>query len=287
MAQRGGTTPSYTSPGGGSAPVAYTTWQGTTVQRRPFVGRRMALLIAPERTVQREVIERVLGAVDRAWEWYGDYFDRQPTLHKAHAGKATIAEVTGGRAAANFTGIELEPDTMSRLLTEAARDRYNQATFFVMGRIFWYAGAALGKIPAMELGFAYVHRFHAMEAAGLTGAPWDDNLDFDNYKRSVVVGMLDRYLADPSLNWQNTLAADKAPSNPQGWGAGELAAAFFHRIRRDHGNESYRRFWRVMMDAPKAETPRDCAARFVQVARATTGTDYRPLLRDMSLPTVF
>ena len=176
---------------------------------------------------------------------------------------------------------------MTLLLSEAARDRYNQATFFVMARNFWFYDVPLGKIAAFELGFAHVHRFHSMDGAGLTGAPWDDNLDFDHYRHSIVIDMLNRYVADRTLTWENTLAANKAPDNPNGWGAGELAAGFFHRVCRDHGQAGYRRFWRMMLDAPKAETPKESATRFVQIARLATGADYRGLFKDASLPLVY
>ena len=33
---------------------------------------------------------------------------------------------------------------------------------------------------------------------------------------------------------------------------------------RDHGQKGYRRFWRMMQDAPKAITPRGSATRFVR-----------------------
>jgi hypothetical protein len=269
-------------------PVAYTTFAKKSVQLRPFVGRNVALLVDPARSVDRVVTDRVLSAVDRAWDWYRGYFGRAPTAYGTHAGKMTVAEVAdGGSAYTGFAGIELRSDTMTRLLTEAVRDRYNQAPFYFLGNNFWSFDDPLGRIPPFAGGFSHVHRFHCMEALGLTGAPWDENIDFDHYRHSIIIDMLTRYLADRTLTWENTLAANKAPANPHGWVAADLAAAFFHRIRRDHGHAGYRRFWQFMTDAPKAATPRDSAARFVQVARAATGEDYRTLLRDPSLPIVY
>ena len=118
------------------------------------------------------------------------------------------------------------------------------------------------------------------------GGPWDDKLDFDGFRHSILIDMLDRYLADRKLTWENTLAVNKAPPYPYGWTADHLAAAFFHRIRRDHGHAGYRRFWQLMANAPKSSTPRDSACRFVQVARMSTGQDYRDLMRDTTLPLI-
>jgi serralysin len=276
---------------GQPAAVGYTTFDRKPVQLRPFVGRNIALLLDPARVTDRVVIDRILSAVDRAWDWYRGYFGRAPATSSTYAGKTTIAEVSGTCGAAcgllGYTGIEISSETMNRLLIEANQDRYNQAVFYELGRNFWFFADQLQAMPkgAFTTGFAHVHRFYAMEAAGIVGAPWDDNLDFDGFRHAILVELLDRYLADSSLSWQNTIGVDKLPSGSPDWMSGaHLGAAFFHRIRRDHGHLGYRRFWQLMAMAPKAATPKDAAARFVQVARAATGEDYRALLRDMSLP---
>jgi len=277
-------------------PVAYRPFGDAPVlQLRPYVGRNVALLLDPARSPERIVTDRVVSAIDRAWDWYRDFFGRTPVTNRTHAGKSTIAEVEpncgAGCGLIASTGIQLSSATMSRLLMEATQDRYNQAIFYELGRNFFFfadplrAMAPFANGGVFVTGFAHVHRFYSMDAAGVTGAPWDDNLDFDAFRYFILVELLDLYLADKTLTWENTLSVDKVPKNPYYWISGaHLAAAFFHRIRRDHGLAGYRRFWQLMATAPKASTARDSAARFVQVARAATGEDYRSLLRDMSLP---
>jgi serralysin len=278
------------------APIAYKPFgDAPLVQLRPYVGRNVALLLNPARTTERIVTDRVVAAIDRAWDWYRSFFGRSPSNYRIHAGKATIAEVEASCGAGcgfiGNTGIEIAAPTMTRLLVEASQDRYNQAVFYELGRNFFFCTDALGAMApfanggVLVTGFAHIHRFYSMDAAGLTGAPWDDNLDFDGFRYFVLVELLDLYLADKTLTWENTLAVDKVPKNPHYWiSAAHLAAAFFHRIRRDHGYVGYRRFWELMAKAPKANTPRDSATRFVQVARAATGEDYRDLFRDQTLP---
>ncbi|MBM3530805.1 MAG: hypothetical protein FJX62_22230 [Alphaproteobacteria bacterium] len=271
----------------GPAPVAYRSINGKDLKLRPFVGRRTALLIDPARPVDRASVERILAAFDRGWEWYLAFFEVDVSLKKQHAGKLTIAEVADQGFIYGAGGIEILPSSTTLLLNEAAHDRYNQSAFYCMGLNCWGSGKPLGIIDAFLFGFADVHRFHCMEGAGITGAPWDVDLDFDHYRHSILIDLLDRYLADQSLNWQNTLAAGKAPVNPRGWGANELAGAFYYRIRRDHGRAGYRRFWKMMLDAPKAETPKECASRFVQIARTATGEDYRWMFKDQTLQLVY
>lgn len=276
--------------------VPYKTFVGATIEVRVYPGRNVALMLDPNRVTDVTIVENILKAIDAAWDWYRDYFGRAPTPVSIYEGKTTIAENAQDPAAAargrpGQTGIEMGPGSMSRLLIEAAQDRYNQAVFYELGRNFWFYGDQLGAIRApviggvFNTGFATVNRFYAMEAAGVVGAPWDDNIDFDTFRHLSLVDILDRYIADPKLNWQNTLEANKAPPGLPSWMAGyHLAGAFFHCIRRDYGLAGYRRFWQLMASAPKAETPRDACARFVQVAYAATKHDYRDLFRDRSLP---
>ena len=173
---------------------------------------------------------------------------------------------------------------MTRLLDEAAGDRYDQAVFYELGRNFWFFDGQLGRIPSLTTGFAIANRFYAMETSGLVGAPWSGSVGFDTFRYSILVELLDRYLSDTTLTWQTTLVQNKAPANPHGWNGNDLAAAFYHKIRADHGDAGYRRFWQLMKGAPHAGSPRDSIARFVQIARAASGKDYRALMKDMSLP---
>lgn len=278
--------------------VTYTTFVGKPIQVRAYLGRNIALLLNPGRVTDGELAYNVVDALDAGWDWYRDMFGRAPTPVSTGTveGRSTIAEnaqdpAAYARGRVGQTGIEMGPSTMSRLLIEAAQDRYNQAIFYEFGRNFWFFDAQLGAIPApvvggvFTTGFATVNRFYAMEAKGLAGAPWDDAIDFDRFRYLSLIDTVDRYLADPKLNWQNTVAVNRAAAPPHDWIEGyHLAAGFFHRIRRDHGFAGYRRFWQLMAKAPKAATPRDVVINFVRIAHAATGQDYRELMRDRSLP---
>jgi hypothetical protein len=274
-----------------SAPVKYQSMQGEALLLRPFTGRRVALLLNPARSVDRVAVDRLLSAIDRAWEWYYGFFGRAPTPWNTYAGKATVADVakTCGAACGNMgsTGIEISPSSMDFLLTEAAQNRYGQSIFYELGRNFWFYGVPLGRMSAFITGFAHVHRFHAMAACSLVGGPFN-GYDFQVYRNAMLIELLDIYQGDKTLTWKSTLAADKCPPNRYGWVTADfLGAALFEKIYLDHGEAKYRDFWRRMMTAPRAESPRDSAARFVQVAHAATGADYRGLMKDDSLPLEF
>ncbi|MBM3530804.1 MAG: hypothetical protein FJX62_22225 [Alphaproteobacteria bacterium] len=262
-----------------------------------YTGRNIVLMLDSGRATDSEIAIRVVNAIDAAWDWYRDMFGRAPAANNLFEGRTIIAENAQDPAAAargrvGQTGIEMGPDSMHRLLIEAGQDRYNQAVFYELGRNFWFFNEQLGAgMPApvvggvFTTGFATVNRFYSMESKGIVGAPWDDKIDFDRFRYISLIDTVDRYLADPKLNWENTVALNKPAPGPHGWIAGyHLAAGFLHRIRRDHGFAGYRQFWQLMARAPKAATPREVAANFVRVAHTATRQDYRDLLRDKTLP---
>jgi hypothetical protein len=269
------------------APVAYQAFNKQQLQLRPFAGRNVVLLLSPDRQPMQVAVDRVLAAVDRGWDWYKDMFGRAPTPYWQHGGKATIAEVPetcgAGCGQTGYTGIEMQPKYADLLLEQAARDRYNQLLFYELGRNFFFFRAPLGQLSALITGFAHVNRFYCMDAIGAIGGPWGDGLDWEVSRHDVLVDLLDRYLADPKLTWRNTIAEAKAPENPRKWDGAAFAGSLYYKIRRDHGSAGYRRFWKLMAGAAYAETPQQSVERFVQIARAATGEDYRTLLRDTSL----
>lgn len=257
------------------------------LQLRAFVGRNVVLLLAPERQPAQIVIDRMLSAADRGWDWYKDMFGRAPTPSSLHEGKATIAEVPdtcgAGCGLTGFTGIEMLPKYADLMLDQAVHDRYNQLVFYEFGRNFFFFREPLGRLDALITGFAHVNRFYCMDAIGVIGGARGDGLDWEVYRHDVLVDLLDRYVADPKLTWRNTIAEYKAPENPRKWDGAAFAGSLYYKIRRDDGSAGYRRFWKLMMGAPKAESPQESVERFVQIARAATGKDYRGLLRDSSL----
>jgi hypothetical protein len=151
--------------------VAYQTFSKKQLQLRPFVGRNVVLLLAPERQPAQIVIDRVLSAADRGWDWYKDMFGRAPTPSSMHEGKATIAEVPdtcgAGCGLMGFTGIEMLPKYADLMLDQAVHDRYNQLMFYEFGRNFFFFREPLGRLDAFITGFAHVNRFYCMDAIGV------------------------------------------------------------------------------------------------------------------------
>ena len=90
--------------------------------------------------------------------------------------------------------------------------------------------------------------------------------------------MVDLYVADPTLNWENTLKRNRAPANPLGLGGNDLFASFCFRLCRDHGGPKYAaRLWHAVGKRPVATTTQEAIDNFVVAASVAADKDLAPL----------
>ena len=123
-----------------------------------------------------------------------------------------------------------------------------------------------------------------MELAGLSGGPYNQALDFQTFKNSILFDLLNSYQADSSLNWQNTLAIGVAPANTYGWSGGDLAGAMFYRLFYENGIVAYQAFYDALVALPHAVTAPDAVNNFIQAAHTATGQDYSYLFCKSACP---
>jgi hypothetical protein len=137
-----------------------------------------------------------------------------------------------------------------------------------MGINFWFYGSQLGykaNDPVFR-GYAVFMRFMAMEATGVSGAPFR-NWSFMTF-RSNVEKLIDSYMADPSLTWANTLGVGKGIENSE-LEATDLFASFCFRLRRDYGGEAFvKKIWVEAGKRPAAATTQDAVDNFFLAACA-------------------
>lgn len=175
--------------------VAYRTFNDADVFRIPFLGRRMALL-ADRSDLDAETAGKILGALDRAADFYAKATGCEPEPNRVHEGRIPIAEVEGiGGAAWAYlgqTGIEIQPaylDVMVRAVRE--HGLYDQPLFYELGRNYWLYERRLDVHPgSVATGWAVYMRFLAMDAAGVAGAPYY-GWPFAEF-RTAVLSLLDR-----------------------------------------------------------------------------------------------
>jgi serralysin len=265
-----------------------------TYSRVPWVGHHVALL-TERRDLDHHTMARILTGIDRAYEYYFQLTGRAPSPASIYQHLLAITEVPtsscGGAACGNpgSTGVELAGSTFDTLYQQVcASNLFDQVVFYELGRNFWFYESQLGivgrsKEPSPEgvfsKGFAIENRFRSMEAAGVRGAPYNERMNFEEFRYSILETLLDSYLKDSSLNWENTLNEPAAPKNDYGWGGPDFAAAILNMIQRDGGETGMGRFWRKMESLPEANEPIKGMENFLQAAYSATGMDYRCVLR--------
>lgn len=271
-----------------SAPqVAYTTFQGETRWLYAYPGRRLVLLL-PDPYRDPAVVQRILSALDAAYDFYATATGATPKPLKTWEGRATLAVVDAtcgaGCGYLGATGIELTRDTFEVLYQGVlTRNQFDQVPFYELGRNFWFYGDPLEYLTPhaqpVTTGYAVGMRFLAMEAAGVAGGPFR-GVEFTGFRQEVE-SLVDRYRSDPSLNWANTLAVNRAPANSLGLGATDLFASFVLRLRRDYGGPEFvGRLWRAAGARPKALNTQAAVDNFVVASSVAAGRNLLGLFRN-------
>jgi serralysin len=269
-----------------TARVSYTSIDETPLELVPWEGEHVAFLTQSD-ALDPDVMARIVGAVDRAWEFYAGVTGREPAPFEPFTlnGRGTVADVPStcgaGCGFLGFTGIELQHTWFQFLYDGVANSNtYDQPVFYELGRNFWFYSEQLGAIDPFVTGFAVVNRFLSMDAAGLAGARVNGAIDFQFFREQALQEMGRLYLADPASTWQSTLLDQQVPENPLGLGAADVAGALFYRIHEDMGPGAYAEFFQALDDLPFAATPEAAVQNFVAAAEAATGADYRSLFKE-------
>ncbi len=274
------------------ATIQYTSFQGETFSLYPWYGQKIVLLTLSG-SLNANAMQAIVQALDAAYGVYQTMTGREPTQWGPTFlnGRSTIAEVPDGHtcgagcAYIGFTGIEIDSTRFGWLYDGYVQHgEYDHVPFYELGHNFWSYGSQLGALDPFVGGFAIANRFISMELAGLPGGPFNQWLDFQTFKNSIVFDLLDSYLADSALNWQNTLMIGQAPANQYGWSAGDLAAAMFYRIFHENGSADYDAFYQALAARPQASSPVDAVNNFINAALQATGQDYTYLFCKSTCP---
>jgi len=257
-------------------PYQYTTMQGDKIALYPYTGRHIALLVTPE-IYDPLILDKIVSALDKAYDFYQDATGREPSRFLQYKNLATVAMVENtcgaGCGYLGATGIELQTQTFKRLFNYVKNaNQYDQAVFYELGRNFWFYGKKIeyvGKdaVANITTGYAVFMRFLAMDAAGVMGAPFGSS-DFETFRRNVI-GVIDLYLNDPSLTWENTLKIGRAPKGS----VTNFFASFMFRLECDFGHEFIKKFWHQVALQPNRLTTQDAVNNFIKAASEAAGED--------------
>ena len=260
-----------------AAPTPYTTFNGEHLTLYAWPGAKTAVLTASP-ALDPDTMQKLVSATDRAFAFYADQTGRVPAPAPPptvpYKGLATIAEVaqTCGPGCANLgaTGIEITPRSMQFLFYGIKNvDRFDSVLFLELGRNFWFLNPQLNykeaaNEPCINTGFAVLMRDEAIHALHLQGALEGSADDYDE-RESRTENLIDRYLADPSLTWANTLGAGQSPD----LGCTDLFASFVMRLMREHGGLKFlSALWHEAAQRPAAHTTQDAVDNFILAASA-------------------
>lgn len=256
-------------------PISYSSFYDEIYYLYPYEGENIALLVNSSR-YNGEVINEIVDVVDSAYEYYAIATGREPILYYNHNGLATVAQVPetcgSGCGYLGYTGIEImDPYFIDLYDGVLNNDQYDQIVFYELGRNFWFYGNKIeykgsDHTWSITTGYAVFMRFMAMNYAGVEGGPFH-SYEFSEFE-SEVRGLFDKYMADPSLSWENTLKIGVAPSNYMGLGSTDLFASFLFKLTDIFGEPFIRQLWKEVAKRPNAVTTQDAVDNFILAASA-------------------
>jgi alpha-N-acetylglucosaminidase len=263
----------------------YTSFQGEKVIRFAWLGRNVAI-----QTVRQDLDPKVMKGLcdtfDKVYDFYRDATQREPAKVKLFQGHTTITEIekTCGAGCGNIgaTGIEIMPGNFEELYDGFRKHgEIDQVLPYEFGRNFWFYSLQLAPLrgayaDSIITGYAVFMRFMALDEAGAKLGPFS-NRSGKRFREEVET-LVDRYVADPSLNLDNTLAQGRGPANRMNLGSTDLFASFCFRLCRDHGGANYAaKLWQAVEKRPRARTTQDGIDNFVIAASTAAGEDLAPL----------
>lgn len=264
----------------------YISFRSETLQRYPYKSRNLVLL-ADDRHFDPETINEILTILDHAYLYYLRITGEVPlpSPDNDDSGLLPIAVVQDtcgagcGRLGAH--GIEIQPQYLDELyLVYQQSGTLHHLIFYELGRNFWSQTLQKkldyhheGKdYKVVAEGFALFMQFQAMQATGVTPAPFR-GLPFQQY-RDEIRRYLDIYLADPSLTWENTLQVYEFPEIPDCdarqlcLSPANLLAAFWLDLRDRYGDDFTQRFFWEVQRLPDTRKTQDAVDNFVLAASA-------------------
>lgn len=121
-------------------------------------------------------------------------------------------------------------------------------------------------------------RFESMDATDVAPGPFNGpgGLDFATF-RSQVRGLIDAFIADDSLDFNNTI---RVGQSPVGWGASDLFASFYLRLSDEFGESFSSNFWQEVGARPDRSTTQQAIDNIVIAASMSVGENLGPRFSD-------
>ncbi len=267
-------------------PYTYKSFSSGLLTLYPYKGKNIALLV-PSKDYDPSVLDKIITSIDTAYDFYKNATGQDPKLFINYEGLTSIAVVPktcgAGCGYLGFTGIELTETTFSKMYHGVKNEnKYQHAVFYELGRNFWFYSNKIGyKKPdenPVTTGFAILMRFASMEFAKVDGTKFRD-VSFTVFKNEIE-NLVDLYLKDTTLRWENTLKIGKTPKNLLNLGASDLFASFVLRLKKMYGNDFLLKLWKEVANRPDAKTTQEAVDNFMLAASAASGNNLAWLFKN-------
>ncbi len=252
-------------------PQSYTSFEDSLLSLYAWRGNKMVLL-SNSNSLNPTTMNNWVLKMDTAYNFYSLCTGREPVFYTDHTylnNRSTITEVPhtcgAGCGYVGWTGIEIQSSYFTEMYNYInTQNLYIQIPFYELGRNFWFYSDQLEykTNDPIVTGYAVFMRFMAMEAAHVQGAPFNYLWSFDQLKNNVI-NLLPSYMANTSLNWNNTLAVNQGVPGSS-LGATDLFASFCFYLRDNYcGNHWVENVWKFAGLRPAAITTQDAVDNFI------------------------
>jgi len=268
----------------------YKDFDGITLSLYAWEGKKITIL-SRKNNLNRQTMLKWLKALDDTYNYYYQCTGQEPTPGSSTYlnNRLTIADVPttcgAGCGYLGATGIELQNLYFDKSYNAIDQnDEFDQTAFYEFGRNFWFLSDNLAykSTDPVTTGYAVFMRFMAMEVIHVNGAPFN-SWTFPVF-RTNVENLIDTYLANPSLNWSNTLGIGQGISG-SGLGATDLFASFCFRLRKNYGDDAFvKKLWKEAAIRPKATTTQDAVDNFFLAACAAANKNLTSVFNSWHWP---
>ncbi|MDI3320608.1 T9SS type A sorting domain-containing protein [Pinibacter soli] len=271
-------------------PQSYTAIDGTLYNLYKWEGNKV-MLLSSSSTLDQTTMTNWLQKMDETYNYYALCTGKEPSFWPPTYinNKSTIAQVPStcgaGCGYLGFTGIEMQTtyfnNTYNFIL---GNNQYDQEVFYEFGRNFWFYSPQLAykSNDPIVTGYAVFMRFMSMEYIGVNGAPFNGSLPFTDFQTQIKA-LLNTYLNNTSLNWNNTLGVGQGV--PNNWGATDLFASFCFYLKENYGGQNWvQNVWRYAGLRPDAATTQDAVDNFIVASSQAANSNLSDLFTSWRWP---
>ncbi|MCF6129476.1 T9SS type A sorting domain-containing protein [Flavobacterium sp. AS60] len=265
-------------------PQVYTTFDGAVLNLYKYEGVK-TMVLANSSSLNPATMSNWVNAMDGTYNFYMSCTGKQPSFLNATYinNRSTIARVNStcgaGCGYLGATGIELQSAYFDDFYNDLLNyNQYSQEPFYEFGRNFWFYTNKLQYTSndPIVTGYAVFMRFMAMEHLGLQGSNFG-SWTFTQFQNNVR-GLLASYMADPSLNWANTLGIGQGVPGSS-LGGTDLFASFCWYLKDTYGECWLQNVWKYAGKRVDRLTTQDAVDNFIIASSLAARTNLTSLFQ--------